>query len=79
MRPQFQSAAQQERFGGIALAEDAVDDGCAERVLAVADERGAVKVVESLVVGLDLLKRRQQCDGLLVFSEACYSNWPAAG
>ena len=66
---EFESAAEQAGFSGVAAAEDAIDDGRAGGILAVADESGAIEVIEGRIGGFLLLERGQQGDGLFEFSE----------
>ena len=69
VRPEFESAPQQTGLGGVPLAEDAIDCGCAAGALAIADESGPIQVVERRFGRLLLLHGGQQRDGLRVLSE----------
>src|ERR1017187_1296522 len=79
VRAQFQSAPQQMGFGGIAPAENAVDDGHAAGGLAIADKSGSIEIVESRVAGLIFLERGQELHSFLVSSQTVITNGEQKG
>ncbi len=69
MRAQFKGAAQQAGFGGIAAAQNSVDNRSAADGIAIADERGSIEKVESRIAGLVFLERAQQARGFVISSQ----------